>query len=218
MYEHGAKDFFDIASVMAYGLWTDADDHRIAPERTNFPRLILTRRLMEAWGDGAKPIWVSEFGWNALPAGWQGDPSPWGSFSVAEQRPLDGARAGASAGRVAVRRRHGAVGAPHSGRPSRRPDRVLRAARRRLAAAPLVRPAMRAASAVAALGPGWHEESHEDILIEGAGQHTLDPVASGQRYWESPIAGTTLRLTFRGTDVVLLAPVGAGTWYRRSDH
>ena len=37
MYEHGAKDFFDIASVMAYGLWTDADDHRIAPERTNFP-------------------------------------------------------------------------------------------------------------------------------------------------------------------------------------
>ena len=37
MYEHGAKGFFDIASVMAYGLWTDADDHRIAPERTNFP-------------------------------------------------------------------------------------------------------------------------------------------------------------------------------------
>ena len=86
MYEHGAKGFFDIASVMAYGLWTDADDHRIVPERTNFPRLILTRRLMETWGDGAKPIWVSEFGWNALPVGWQGHPSPWGSFSVAEQR------------------------------------------------------------------------------------------------------------------------------------
>ncbi len=209
MYEHGAKDFFDIASVMAYGLWTDADDHRIVPERTNFPRLILTRRLMEAWGDDSKPIWVSEFGWNALPAGWQGHPSPWGSFSVAEQR--------RSTVRALARARDewpfvGVMALWVLRIPGVHPDdptafftlldddwqpRPLYAS-------------LQAASAVAALGPGWHEESHEDILIEGAGQHTLDPVASGQRYWESPVAGTTLRLTFRGTDVVLLAPVGPG--------
>ena len=209
MYEHGAKDFFDIASVMAYGLWTDADDHRIAPERTNFPRLILTRRLMEAWGDGAKPIWVSEFGWNALPAGWQGHSSPWGSFSVAEQR--------RSTVRALERARDewpfvGVMTLWVLRIPGVHPDdptaffalldddwrpRPLYAA-------------LQAASAVTALGPGWHEESHPDILIEGTGQSTFDPAASGQRYWESPIAGTTLRLTFRGTDVVLLAPVGPG--------
>lgn len=209
MYEHGAKDFFDIASVMAYGLWTDADDHRIAPERTNFPRLILTRRLMEAWGDSSKPIWVSEFGWNALPDGWQGRPSPWGSFSVAEQH--------RSTVRALARARDewpfvGVMALWVLRIPGVHPDdptaffalldddwqpRPLYAS-------------LQAASAVAALGPGWHEEAHEDILIEGTGQHTFDPAASGQRYWESPVAGTTLRLTFRGTDVVLLAPVGPG--------
>ncbi len=209
MYEHGAKDFFDIASVMAYGLWTDADDHRIVPERTNFPRLILTRRLMEAWGDGSKPIWVSEFGWNALPAGWQGHPSPWGSFSVAEQR--------RSTVRALARARDewpfvGVMALWVLRIPGVHPDdptaffglldddwqpRPLYAA-------------LQAASAVTVFGAGWHEESHPDILIEGAGQYTFDPTASGQRYWESPVSGTTLRLTFRGTDVVLLAPVGPG--------
>ncbi len=209
MYEHGAKGFFDIASVMAYGLWTDADDHRIAPERTNFPRLILTRRLMEAWDDGSKPIWVSEFGWNALPPGWQGRPSPWGSFSVAEQR--------RSTVRALARARDewpfvGVMALWMLRFPGVHPDdptaffalldddwrpRPLYAS-------------LQAATTVAALGPGWHEESHEDIRIIGAGQYTFDPAAAGQRYWESPIAGTTLRLTFRGTDVVLLAPVGPG--------
>ncbi len=209
MYEHGAKGFFDIASVMAYGLWTDADDHRIAPERTNFPRLILTRRLMEAWGDGSKPIWVSEFGWNALPTGWQGHPSPWGSFSVAEQR--------RSTVRALARARDewpfvGVMALWVLRIPGVHPDDPT-AFFALLDDDWRLRPlyaALQAASAVTALGPGWHEEGHPDILIEGAGQYTFDPAASGQRYWESPIAGVTLRLTFRGTDVVLLAPVGPG--------
>ena len=209
MYEHGAKGFFDIASVMAYGLWTDADDHRIAPELTNFPRLALTRRLMEAWGDGSKPIWVSEFGWNALPPGWQGHPSPWGSFSVAEQR--------RSTVRALERARDewpfvGVMALWVLRIPGVHPDdptAFFALLDDNWQPRPLYA-ALQAATAVAALGPGWHEESHEDILIEGTDQHTYDPTASGQRYWESPVAGTTLRLTFRGTDVVLLAPVGPG--------
>ena len=228
MYEHGAKGFFDIASVMAYGLWTDADDHRIAPERTNFPRLILTRRLMEAWGDSSKPIWVSEFGWNALPTtcrkltimpgvvsfrrcrpDWQGHPSPWGSFSVAEQR--------RSTIRALARARDewpfvGVMALWVLRIPGAHPDdptAFFALLDDNWQPRPLYA-SLQAATTVAALGPGWHEEAHEDILIEGAGQYTFDSTASGQRHWESPIAGTTLRLTFRGTDVVLLAPVGPG--------
>ena len=209
MYEHGAKDFFDIASVMAYGLWTDADDHRIAPERTNFPRLVLTRRLMEAWGDASKPIWVSEFGWNSLPDDWQGDASPWGSFSAVEQsrstvralaRALD---EGPFVGVMALwKLRYPGVHADD-------PTAFFALVDADWQTRPLY-DSLREATAVGPLGPGWHQEDHADIRIEGTGQYTFDPAASGQRYWESPIAGTTLRLTFSGTDVELLGPVGPG--------
>ena len=37
---------------------------------------------MAANGDGEKAIWVSEFGWMSLPAGWQGNPSPWSDVSA----------------------------------------------------------------------------------------------------------------------------------------
>ena len=164
---------------------------------------------MEAWGDGSKPIWVSEFGWNALPPGWQGRPSPWGSFSVAEQR--------RSTVRALARARDewpfvGVMALWVLRYPGVHPDdptgffALLDTDWR---PRPLY-DSLQAATAVAALGLGWHEESHADILIEGAGQYTFDPAASGQRYWEGPIAGTTLRLTFRGTDVVLLGPLGPG--------
>jgi O-antigen ligase len=85
MYRLGAKDSFDIMGAMAYGLFRGPHDRRADPLRVNASRLLLLRAVMERHGDGAKPIWVSEFGWNALPEDWTGRPSIWGRATPEQQ-------------------------------------------------------------------------------------------------------------------------------------
>jgi len=75
MYDAGAKDYFDILGVMAYGLWTGPRDYRVSPDRTNFSRPQLIREIMVRNGDAHKPIWVTEVGWNALPRDFPGYPN-----------------------------------------------------------------------------------------------------------------------------------------------
>ena len=80
VYESGAQPYFDILSVMDYGLGdSPQEDRRVGPERANFSRLLLVRELMEEYGDTLKPVWVSEYGWVSLPDDWQGDrATTWG--------------------------------------------------------------------------------------------------------------------------------------------
>ena len=84
LYKSGAKPYFDILSVMDYGLGDSPEDRRVGPERTNFSRLLLARDVMVRNGDEQKPIWVSEYGWLSLPQGWRGQPGTWGQ-SVDEE-------------------------------------------------------------------------------------------------------------------------------------
>ena len=79
MYEAGARECFDILGAKAYGMWTGPEDRRVALDVFNFSRVILLREEMISYGDAAKPVWAVEFGWNALPQGWEGKPSPWGT-------------------------------------------------------------------------------------------------------------------------------------------
>lgn len=67
MYELGARDYFDVMSVNAYGLRSGPYDRRLDLDDVNFSRPILVRQLMVAYGDVNKPIWASEMGWCALP-------------------------------------------------------------------------------------------------------------------------------------------------------
>ena len=67
MYQAGAKGCFDIMGSMVYGLWTGPYDRRTSRDRTNFSRVELLREIMVRHGDGDKPIWATEVGWNALP-------------------------------------------------------------------------------------------------------------------------------------------------------
>jgi len=87
MYDAGAKDYFDILGAKPYGMWSGPDDRRVAMDVFNFSRAILLREEMTAHGDANKPMWAVEFGWNALPANWQGTlrASPWGSDTDAIQ-------------------------------------------------------------------------------------------------------------------------------------
>jgi hypothetical protein len=86
MYDAGARDYFDIASVMIYGYGFSPYDRRVEFKRNNFSRPLQTREIMVRNGDGSKPIWAVEYAWVALPDGWTGAPSIWGrSVSEAEQ-------------------------------------------------------------------------------------------------------------------------------------
>ena len=69
MYNAGAAECFDIMSAQGYGLWSGATDQRLKPTVINFPHHMLLRDLMVQNGDGHKPIWISEMGWNVVPEG-----------------------------------------------------------------------------------------------------------------------------------------------------
>ncbi len=66
MYDAGAKDYFDILAVHAYG-WQEPPDSPPAPDRINWRRTELLRRIMERNGDAAKPLMITEGGWNDHP-------------------------------------------------------------------------------------------------------------------------------------------------------
>ena len=67
LYAAGAGDYFDVLTAHPYGFGRPPDD---PPEkyRPNFRRLELYRAIMEANGDGDKPVWVTEMGWLAWTA------------------------------------------------------------------------------------------------------------------------------------------------------
>ena len=66
LYAAGGGAYFDIHSANAFGLGFPPED---PPDKDvlNFRRVELSRAIMEANGDGGKPIWFNEYGWNASP-------------------------------------------------------------------------------------------------------------------------------------------------------
>ncbi len=67
MYAAGSADCFDILSAQGYGLFSGPPDQRLRPTVINYPHNLYLRDIMVRHGDGAKPIWISEMGWNAAP-------------------------------------------------------------------------------------------------------------------------------------------------------
>ncbi len=56
VYQVGGKEFFDIMNVHPYS-------HPAAPELTLEKRLVELQQLMAKYGDGKKPVWITENGW-----------------------------------------------------------------------------------------------------------------------------------------------------------
>ncbi len=84
LYAANAGEWFDVLAAQPYGF-------RAAPEEPpavgslDFTRATLLRRVMTAHGDAGKPIWITGFGWSALPPEWDGAPSPWPAVSSEDQ-------------------------------------------------------------------------------------------------------------------------------------
>jgi hypothetical protein len=77
MYDAGAKDYFDALSAHAYGIRAPIDEAP-DPSRVNFRRVELLRDIMQQNGDGDKPIYITEAGWN--------DSSRWNQAVTPAQR------------------------------------------------------------------------------------------------------------------------------------
>jgi O-antigen ligase len=78
LYEAGAAASFDIVSAKPYGFESGPGDRTVDIDTLNFSRAILLHDVMVQNGDGHKAMWAGNWGWNSLPAGWQGEPSIWG--------------------------------------------------------------------------------------------------------------------------------------------
>jgi len=66
MYQADAAPYFDALAAHAYGL-TLPPEAAPAPDTINFRRVELLREIMVAHGDDAKPVYVTEAGWNDHP-------------------------------------------------------------------------------------------------------------------------------------------------------
>lgn len=85
LYQLGGHQAFDIVAAKPYGFSLPPEDRRVDAGLLNFAHVILMREMMVAHNEGHKAIWATQFGWNALPPGWGGEPSIWGQVSEAEQ-------------------------------------------------------------------------------------------------------------------------------------
>ncbi|GAB4470959.1 MAG: hypothetical protein Kow00124_07600 [Anaerolineae bacterium] len=66
LYEAGFAAHFDVLAVHSYGFKFPPDDPP-DPEVLNFRRVELLRAVMEQYGDGGKPVIITESGWNDHP-------------------------------------------------------------------------------------------------------------------------------------------------------
>jgi O-antigen ligase len=86
MYKAKAGPWFDILAGQLYGFHLPVVPVQMDPQLLNIHRVQLLRAIMEANGDGDKPIWATAFGWHALPADWDGQPTTWPTDTPAKQR------------------------------------------------------------------------------------------------------------------------------------
>ena len=66
LYAAGAAPYFDVLGIHAYGDIHPADAPA-DPQQLNFQRALLQRQHMVRHGDGAKPVLITEAGWNDAP-------------------------------------------------------------------------------------------------------------------------------------------------------
>jgi hypothetical protein len=76
LYDAGFARYCDIVMANGYG-FDQPPTAEPAPDRLNLRRVELLRAVMERNGDGGKPIWLNEYAWNAAPADWPVERTPW---------------------------------------------------------------------------------------------------------------------------------------------
>ncbi len=208
MYDAGAKGYFDIMGVMAYGLWTGPGDHRASPELTNFSRPQLIRDIMVRNGDADKPLWATEVGWNAVPPDFPEFPM-FGRVTEEQQA------------RYAVQAYQRAqqewpwMGVLNYWFFKRATDTEMdqvfyyfRIAEPDFAPLPAYEAMKQYANAPPQVHLGYHQEDHWALQWEGRWEDITDEQAVLGTFRRSSEPGDAIRFAFHGTDLQLIAHKG----------
>lgn len=203
MYAAGAKDAFDIFFANGYGLEFAPEDPPDA-SRLNFRRVLLLRRIMERHGDGQKPVWFNEFGWNAAPASLPPERLTWRRVGEEQQaeytvRAIQQARAEwpwAGVFNIWFFRQDGHI-------PPNDAQYYFRMVDVGFTPRVVFYHVRDAARQVRIAGPGDYQESNP-ALQAGAGWRSRDEEgASGGRVLVSDTIGAELRVAFEGSGIAL---------------
>ena len=82
LYDAGGGPCFDVLAAQGYGLFSGPTDYRLRPTVINYPHHLFLRDVMVVNGDGEKPLWITELGWNTVPADL---PQPFGRVTAEQQ-------------------------------------------------------------------------------------------------------------------------------------
>lgn len=226
MYDSGAKGYFDILSANAYGLSQPPTDPA-SPDKLNFQRVTLERKIMEANGDGAKPVWFDEFGWNASPADMPADKLIWGR--VTEQQQAEYTRDAIQMARTQwpwvgvinlwYFRQDGTTYSPSDS------AYYFRMVNPDFSPTPLYAEIARETSALRLAQPGEYAATNpalqpsDDGKITANWQLRLDPLGTDGSYLASNKPSATMLITFRGSSIRLKTITGpsAGIIYASVD-
>ncbi len=201
MYAAGAKGYFDILFANAYGFAFPPDDP-VSPDRLNFRRVELLRQIMVQNGDGGKPVWFNEFGWDAAPDSFPNDVQslPWGRVTEQQQaqytvEAIQYARAHwpwAGVFNVWYFRQTGDI------IPANRADYYFRMVDPGFTPRPLYNAIKDLATGLPPVGSGTFAVTDPSASFDGSWQPILAPNAVGGVIESSTKQGDSLTITFRG--------------------
>ena len=211
LYELGAKGDFDVASSMSYGLFTGPRDVRIHELRTNLPRAVLWREVMEEFGDTQTPLWASEYGWMSLPPGWEGEQGIWGNHPIEDQAAwtVDGLRRARQEWPWLPTIMIWASRWPYDADP-RDPTPFFGLMDKDFTPRPSLVALRRAFATAPVAGVGLHQETHPAISFEGPWPRVPSDDASLGLHRQTGVVGATVRLRFEGSELALLTRRGPG--------
>ncbi len=209
LYLLGAKGDFDVAASMSYGLWTGPRDFLIDDQRVNFPRAVLWRDVMVAFGDSRTPVWATEYGWMSLPASWTGDPGIWGNHPIEVQAAwtVDGIRRAREQWPWMPTIVIWASRWPEDLRPGD-PTPYFRLMDKDFTPRPHLEAVRAAFTGPVTAGVGLHQETNAAVSYEGPWPRVPSDLASLTLQRQTGVAGANLSFRFDGTDVGLLTRRG----------
>jgi hypothetical protein len=211
MYDAGAGGSFDVMSTMAYGLVSGPDDRRADPWRdVNFSRPELLRQIMVRNGDAGKPIWISELGWNALPADFPQQPN-YGRVTDSQQARYT------VRGLQRIRQEWPWVGVvnlwylrqPGNWLPSQQ-EYYFRMVDPDFTVHPVYQAVASFIATSAALERGYRQDDYFALRYSPGWTSLSDTRASLSSSHQTTAPGSTLSFTFRGTDLDLVTRTGPG--------
>jgi hypothetical protein len=209
MYDAGARPYFDILAVQGYGLWSGPTDRRMQPRVINFSRVRFIRDLMVKNGDAAKPIWISEMNWNAVP-----DEVPdkrFGQVTEAQQAryaPLAYQRAQEEWPWLGVINFWYFKRATDQWKQEQKPEYYFRMVEPDFTPLPVYEAMREYIAQPHPVYPGFHQEDHWAVRYTGTWEDVADETAVLGRLRRTQDPAAALSFSFVGTGLTLVAPKG----------